>query len=264
MLARVRVRRGAVRSAARCAGPPARARWGCVSAPVRALSAGARESAGDGDGGPSPARTVGSIFMWVPVALFVTGNVVSIANVKGTSMSPTFNPVDPREKLHPDALPSSDIVSPMDPSVLLTKRILALGGDAVDLWVPRSTEPPTTPRTTPGSVASLGYISQYQHALCATASHSAEDEGGTWLCITIPENYVWIEGDASAAQPGQGAGMQSQDSREFGPVPIGLVTSRIEETKQEPTGGDTATSPAGARSHSSSAEGPLAERHVSK
>ncbi|WFD04821.1 hypothetical protein MVES1_000145 [Malassezia vespertilionis] len=70
------------------------------------------------------------ILAWVPVALFITGNVVSIASVNGSSMSPTFNPIDPTQDIYPSRLPSSDIV-------LLNRLITAMRnyhrGDIVTL-----------------------------------------------------------------------------------------------------------------------------------
>lgn len=77
--------------------------------------------------------------------------------------------------------------SPTDPNMLLTKRILALGGDTVRVHAP-------------GSGRSIGQ--------------------DTWTRVRIPPGHAWVEGDASAIAPSiAGAtGAKSRDSREFGPV----------------------------------------------
>lgn len=51
-----------------------------------------------------------SLAAWAPVALFFTYHVVSVASVKGSSMSPTFNPIDPNEFTHPTQKPTFDVV----------------------------------------------------------------------------------------------------------------------------------------------------------
>ncbi|WFD40977.1 uncharacterized protein MJAP1_003968 [Malassezia japonica] len=159
------------------------------------------------------------VLAWVPVALFVTGHVVSIASVKGRSMSPTFNPADTLESLYPSSLPTSDIVllnrlvtatrrykkgdivtlySPSDPNLMITKRILALGGDTVRLWVPRGVD--FAPEPLAGEhdgITSLAYTNIYHHALRALATETDDHASGAWLTITIPANHAWVEGDAS-------------------------------------------------------------------
>uniref|UniRef100_V5GP93 Peptidase S26 domain-containing protein n=2 Tax=Kalmanozyma brasiliensis (strain GHG001) TaxID=1365824 RepID=V5GP93_KALBG len=130
-------------------------------------------------------------------------------------MSPTFNPAPQSNRSdlvllnrtvtykHAE-LAVGDIVtliSPLDPRLLLTKRVIALPGDSVRVWVP----------------------------------------GGRWRRIQVPPGHVWVEGDAAVdILPGSlervangesapaGWRNKSRDSREFGPVPMGLITSRIE------------------------------------
>ncbi|PWN47231.1 LexA/Signal peptidase, partial [Violaceomyces palustris] len=89
---------------------------------------------------------------WLPVAAFITSHIFSIGNVTGGSMSPTFNGPYQEASM---ANSRSDLVllnrwaagthsyrvgdivtliSPMDPNLLLTKRILALPGDVVRFW----------------------------------------------------------------------------------------------------------------------------------
>lgn len=117
--------------------------------------------------------------------------------------------------------------SPSNPNLLITKRILALGGDVVDLWVPHSDdlEPEPFEHTGP-HVQSLAYTNLYHRALRAAAKCHTPHSRGEWLRIEIPPNYAWVEGDASV---GSGrAENKSRDSREFGPVPLGLLTARVE------------------------------------
>jgi len=139
-----------------------------------------------------------AVLSWLPVALFVTDNVVGIIRVDGRSMQPTFNPdasTLQRDIVLVNRLPSwwrlkggglvtapwkrGDVVtlwSPTNPNLLLTKRLIALPGDVV--------------RTLP----------PYPDKL-----------------VRIPEGSCWVEGDE---------GFHTRDSNTFGPVPLGLLTSR--------------------------------------
>ncbi|SPO23360.1 related to inner mitochondrial membrane peptidase 2 [Ustilago trichophora] len=170
---------------------------------------------------------------WIPVAAFITSHLYSLGNVTGGSMSPTFNGPYPvasaanapsdvvllnrTVKVKHQELKAGDIVtliSPLDPRMLLTKRIIALPGDTVRVWVPGS----------------------------HPAKGGSEVTAGRWTRLKIPPGHVWIEGDAAvsivpgsleriANSPQTSAASlrnKSRDSREFGPVPMGLITSRIE------------------------------------
>ncbi|GAC96105.1 hypothetical protein PHSY_003685 [Pseudozyma hubeiensis SY62] len=159
---------------------------------------------------------------WIPVSLFVTSHLYSLGNVTGSSMSPTFNGppsttsitsdvvlLNRTIKVSLDKLKAGDIVtliSPLDPRLLLTKRIIALAGDTVRVYAP-----------------------------------GMNGGAGKWTRIKIPPGHVWVEGDAAVdIVPGslertvngksvpRGVRNKSRDSREFGPVPMGLITSRIE------------------------------------
>ena len=129
-----------------------------------------------------------------------------------------------------------DIVTlycPNDPNRLITKRILALGGDTVRVWVPRGMDlAPASSGRGRADVVSLAYTDIYQKALRELASEIEDHASGAWLSITIPPQYAWVEGDASAHAPTQLSRLhpdiKSRDSREFGPVPLGLITSRVE------------------------------------
>lgn len=182
---------------------------------------------------PGPrSRLTRTLFLlgWIPVAAFITSHLYSIGNVTGGSMSPTFNGphhiasaanarsdvvlLNRTVKYKHNELRTGDIVtliSPLDPRLLLTKRIIALPGDTVRVWV-------------------------------SGAGRTAL--AGRWTRIKVPPGHVWVEGDAavdiipgslervanssSAASSVAGLRTKSRDSREFGPVPMGLITSRIE------------------------------------
>ncbi|WFD20989.1 hypothetical protein MCAP1_003244 [Malassezia caprae] len=167
---------------------------------------------------PSWSRSVFRVLAWVPVVMFVTSHVCSVANVHGHSMSPTFNPINPEQFGHPSERPSSDIVllnrtvttrrnyrrgdivtlyCPNDPNRLITKRILALGGDTVRVWVPRGMDlAPASSENARADVVSLAYTNMYQKALRELASEIEDHASGAWLSITIPPQYAWVEGDA--------------------------------------------------------------------
>lgn len=119
------------------------------------------------------------------------------------------------------------LYSPSDPNVLITKRIIALGGDSVKVWVPYSENREShlntdrAPRVQP-----LAYSDIYQRGVRAVSNSNSSRSNGEWITIEIPQNYAWVEGDASAAK-GR-TEHKSRDSREFGPVPLGLLTARIE------------------------------------
>ncbi|KAN0064302.1 hypothetical protein ACQY0O_002493 [Thecaphora frezii] len=174
-----------------------------------------------------PRSPLWRLLPWIPVAAFITNHVCSIGNVTGASMSPTFNGPFEEACL---ANSRSDVVllnryvaamrrykvgdivtliSPIDPNMLLTKRIVALEDDVVRTWAP-------------------------------AASGSG---GGRWVRIKVPKGHVWVEGDAkvdllpgslgraAAYGPAPAAAWakgKSRDSREFGPVAMGLITSRID------------------------------------
>ncbi|SNX83023.1 related to inner mitochondrial membrane peptidase 2 [Melanopsichium pennsylvanicum] len=184
---------------------------------------------------------------WVPVAAFITSNCYSLGNVTGGSMSPTFNgphhvasvansPSDVvllnrSVKYQHHRLKAGDVVtltSPLDPRMLLIKRIIALPGDTVRVWVSGRGG---------GGGTQVGKPS-------VGNGHANGHFNGRWTRFKIPPGHVWIEGDAAVdIIPGSleriantpttswtptSLRTKSRDSREFGPVPMGLITSRID------------------------------------
>ena len=170
-----------------------------------------------------------------------------------TDSQPTFNPIPTDQHRRPTQVKSTDVVllnrliaasrkykkgdivtlpSPTEPNKVITKRILALGGDTVNLWVPRGLDLTPVPKELrQGEIQSLAYTQIYHNALHELATETQEHESGAWMRITIPPNCAWVEGDASAQQSRFDRlhpEIKSRDSREFGPVPLGLINSRIE------------------------------------
>ncbi|KAI8326262.1 LexA/Signal peptidase [Martensiomyces pterosporus] len=127
----------------------------------------------------------------IPVAVFITDNVVSLQMISGRSMQPALNPdsnqlrrdvvvVDKmvRGSLSWSSLKRGDIItftSPTDPDLLLVKRIIAMPHDCV---VP------------------LGKPDSF---------------------VRVPKGHCWVEGDES---------FHSGDSNSFGPIPLALVKGR--------------------------------------
>lgn len=115
------------------------------------------------------------------------------------------------------------LISPSDPRVLLTKRILALPGDVV-MFVDTQ-------------------------KVSSENGKDAVREVKVWSRLRIPPGHCWVEGDSSVAQwpeartnssalrvdPTEAVSRGilipkvdvSQDSRHFGPVPLALLTARV-------------------------------------
>ncbi|CAK9441486.1 uncharacterized protein LODBEIA_P53540 [Lodderomyces beijingensis] len=130
---------------------------------------------------------------WLPVLYSFTSHVYQPYQIKGSSMTPTFNPGTSTTakdivlvqkfniKSKPDSIAKGDIImfrSPLDPDKLLTKRVIGVNGDRV---YPKS---PRYPKSE----------------------------------VKIPRNHLWVEGDNS---------FHSIDSNEFGPISKGLVVGKV-------------------------------------
>lgn len=136
-------------------------------------------------------RTTALTLLWIPVAYAFTSHVYMPYQIRGSSMTPAFNPgtattardVVLAQKYNlkePDSFERGDIIlfkSPLDPEKILTKRVTGLQGETIR---PRS--PPYPKRE-----------------------------------VTIPRNHFWVEGDNS---------MHSIDSNTFGPISQGLVVGK--------------------------------------
>ncbi|KAI8052809.1 peptidase S24/S26A/S26B/S26C [Syncephalis plumigaleata] len=153
-------------------------------------------------------RPLASVIAWTPVALVFLDHGYTLAIVQGRSMQPTLNPDSnrrardiillnrrspqpPRTNNGSGGYQRGDIVtlySPTDPHHVIIKRVIATAGDKVQI------------NNQPDSYA---------------ASFSSSNEP-SW--ITVPRGHCWVEGDDP---------FHSRDSNAFGPVPVGLIQSRV-------------------------------------
>ncbi|KAJ9056238.1 hypothetical protein DSO57_1007248 [Entomophthora muscae] len=148
-----------------------------------------------------------SVACWVPVAITFHDFVGSISPVSGRSMQPTLNPDS--NGLERDVVVLNrwsnierkykigDVVtlkSPVDPNRVIIKRIVGLEGDFV---APVSREL----RSVPAFFKADDVV------------YNPPD------LIQVPPGRCWVEGDES---------FHSNDSNIFGPVPLGLITSKVE------------------------------------
>lgn len=97
-----------------------------------------------------------------------------------------------------------------DPNTLICKRVVALEGDCLryELRVPKSGQS--------GWQVGVGADGQLDRAALLKLDPSLYNE--TVANITIPRGAVWLEGDNQD---------YSRDSRQYGPVPLGLINSRV-------------------------------------
>ncbi|KAI9298676.1 putative peptidase, partial [Neoconidiobolus thromboides FSU 785] len=145
------------------------------------------------------------LFLWSPVIWVFNENVFTISTVKGRSMQPTLNP-DSNELKNDIVILNKlsnferkykvgDIItlkSPTDPNKLLIKRIKALEGELV---------------------SPLKIDKRSLKAFKAESNVIQPPE-----IVYIPKGHCWVEGDES---------FHSNDSNSFGPVPLGLITSKV-------------------------------------
>ncbi|KAG8722493.1 hypothetical protein FRC08_001549 [Ceratobasidium sp. 394] len=124
--------------------------------------------------------------LWViPPALTFTGLVGTINVVSGSSMQPALNPDGPhqRDMVWVDRwnitarrrYRRGDVVSlksPLDPNLIIVKRILALGGDVVSELVPPEQK---MPEQRCSQVDTLPPYPDKQ--------------------VRIPDGYAWVEGE---------------------------------------------------------------------
>ncbi|KAH8306558.1 hypothetical protein KR018_011973 [Drosophila ironensis] len=118
---------------------------------------------------------------------------------KGPSMEPTLFSdnvlVTERISKHWRTYQPGDIViavSPINASQFICKRIVAVSGDQV--------------------------LTQQPHPIEAECSLESNRRKPVMAKDYVPRGYVWIEGDNKA---------NSSDSRYYGPIPVGLIRSRV-------------------------------------
>lgn len=164
-----------------------------------------------------------NVFFWygLPSAIIFQSRFYTVATVNGSSMQPFLNPPPPKKALtHPSEKPVLDRVlvnkwiyprediqrgdivllkSPLDPSLLLIKRVAGLEGDNV------CSGPPNQAKS--GDIIFLDLIHK-----------TIPPPKNAW--IRIPRGHFWVESDAF--KQGQ------SDSLSFGPVPYGLIVGRVD------------------------------------
>ncbi|KAL7416795.1 peptidase S24/S26A/S26B/S26C [Mrakia frigida] len=141
---------------------------------------------------PPTTREWLKLLLWIPVAVFVTDNVVGVVSVEGASMCPTLNPDWPKHTTRD--------------WILLDKWHVAWRkpwhrGDIVTLWSPTSNSKRLTVKRVIGVEGdTIETLHPYPRKF-----------------VTLEPGQVWVEGDNPA---------MSKDSNSYGPVPIGLIHSR--------------------------------------
>ncbi|KAI0774382.1 LexA/Signal peptidase [Fomes fomentarius] len=136
-----------------------------------------------------PLRWTLSALYWLPLGLFVTEYAFNIKSVKGRSMQPTLNP---------DDSPWRDIVLFDRFSVRLRNSFSR--GDVVALKSPLD------------SKLVVKRIIALDGDVVKTLPPYPDAE------VRIPPGHAWVEGD----EP-----FRTEDSNRFGPVPLGLVESKL-------------------------------------
>jgi len=126
---------------------------------------------------------------WIPVAVTARDNLLSFSIVTGSSMSPVLNP--PQSWFRDWLLINK-----------LTRRTNYKRGDVV---IFRSMELPD--KTLVKRLVGL------------PGDFISFDDIFTRGFVHVPKGYCWVQGDNAAT---------SQDSRQYGPIPIGLLDGRVE------------------------------------
>ncbi|ORZ39442.1 peptidase S24/S26A/S26B/S26C, partial [Catenaria anguillulae PL171] len=140
-----------------------------------------------------------NVVAWTSVFVFVLDRIGSVATVNGRSMQPTLNPDS--NQLVRDVL----LLNKYSLSTRAWKR-----GDVVTLRSPTDPDHVVSKRII--ALDSDYVIPDHRSAFVRRAGLAPGQ------AIRIPKGHVWVEGDA---------GLHSRDSNEYGPIPVGLITSKI-------------------------------------
>ncbi|KAJ7228779.1 signal peptidase [Mycena pura] len=136
----------------------------------------------------SQVKRVLAMLYWLPAAVLLT-DLYTVKQVSGRSMQPTLNP---------DSSLLWRDVGLFDRVSIYTQRYNR--GDIVALKSPYDAKRELVKR-----------IIAVEGDIVRTLAPNPEAE------VRVPKNHIWVEGDA----------FHSQDSNTFGPVPLGLVDSRL-------------------------------------
>lgn len=155
-----------------------------------------------------------TILVALGVAFLLRTFVVGVYEVPSGSMLETIQEGDlllgEKVSLNWDSPKAGDIVtfdSPREPGTTLVKRVIAVGGQTVDLR--------------DGNVYVDGVQLDESSYTLGKPSYSLSDQAGSAgisFPYTIPDGYIWVMGDNRT---------NSLDSRYFGPVRVSSVTSKI-------------------------------------
>lgn len=158
-----------------------------------------------------PLSFILNLLLYVGIALFIRFFILNITLVEGSSMLPNFQDGDrlitQKVSLYFNPPSQGDVVvikAPDNPSKNYIKRVIALGGDQVELLE--------------GQLYINGQLREED--FIAGAQTNASIQGHSqW---TIPEGYIFVLGDNRGG---------SNDSRNFGPVDekdvVGISVFRI-------------------------------------
>ncbi|CAG8433778.1 11360_t:CDS:2 [Diversispora eburnea] len=135
-------------------------------------------------------RTILVTASWIPVAIFCLDHGFTIGSIHGRSMQPTFNP-DSNKLCH-------DIVL-LNRAAAITHKYKR--GDVVTLYLPDD----------PDKIIAKRIIALEGDTIFTLPPYSEK-------CLRIPKGYCWVEGDDT---------FHSKDSNTFGPVPLGLIRSKV-------------------------------------
>ncbi|GEM06282.1 mitochondrial inner membrane protease subunit 2 [Rhodotorula toruloides] len=144
-----------------------------------------------------PFRRAIKILGWAGLAVFFEQNVATVASVSGRSMQPTLNP------------DSSMLVK--DWVVLNRLARVATSVGEKDQFKPGdvvAVKSPTEPYT-----LLIKRLIALPHTLVRTLPPYPEST------VRVPAGHCWIEGDER---------FHTRDSNTFGPVPLGLIESKVE------------------------------------
>ena len=126
---------------------------------------------------------------------FITSRIATTAVVTGKSMAPTFNERSPQSRV---------LIDLMTPVTKVKENDIILAHDPEECDA---------------------YIVKRVKALAGQLVDVDEDNQGTYARkhayqgkLTVPTGYCWLEGDNK---------YNSVDSREYGPLPLGLIKGRV-------------------------------------
>uniref|UniRef100_A0A336MZM0 Mitochondrial inner membrane protease subunit n=2 Tax=Culicoides sonorensis TaxID=179676 RepID=A0A336MZM0_CULSO len=145
--------------------------------------------------------------------------VLDFVLCSGSSMEPTLysNNVLVTDRMSPrlGKIDRGDVIiakNPNIPNQLVCKRIIGLPGDIILAQ--------DTGAVTNNAIEAVAdeYLSDEPINGKLPNDKSKDDQSIKYKKVVIPRGYIWIEGDNS---------VNSSDSRHYGPIPLGLLQSKV-------------------------------------